>query len=627
MKRQCLKLGLLLLFASFLTPTFAQAPQKMSYQAVVRNSTNQLVTNITIGMRISILQGSMTGTPVYVETHDPTTNGNGLVTVEIGTGNPVLGTFAGIDWSGGPYFIRTETDPSGGNLYTIMGTRELLSVPFALYAASSGNVQTNIWSYGGNAGTIDGIHFIGTTDDAPFNIRVNNEKAGRISNLGANTFLGYQAGNVNEGTNNAAIGTRALYANTTGGQNTASGSMALQANTTGYNNTATGSQALHGNTSGIYNSAVGAAALYSNSTGNNNTANGAWAMWTNTTGNENSAFGSYALYSNSVGNGNLASGWEALRANTTGNGNVAVGWRALHSNTTGDGNTVSGSEALKSNTIGDNNTAVGSNAMMTNQTGMLNTAIGREALLFNTTGNDNTAAGSGALSGNTSGGGNAAVGVNALATNSTGSHNSALGYGAGPNAAGYSNATALGYLATNTASNQVRIGNGSVLSIGGAAGWSTVSDGRVKKDVSENVPGLEFVLRLRPVTYHLDMDQVALLTGRGQRERDAVAEATKAGVLQSGFIAQEVEASAAALGYDFSGVDRPQHAGDVYGLRYGEFTVPLVKAVQELHAENAALKIVILEQAASLQSLQEKASYQQSINEEVQAKLEALLKE
>jgi len=117
---------------------WAQSPEKMSYQAVVRNAGNELVTNQVVGMQISILPGSETGTPVFVETHTPTTNSNGLVTLEIGGGTAVTGTFEGIEWSTGIYFIKTETDPAGGTDYTITGTSQLLSVPYALYADSSG---------------------------------------------------------------------------------------------------------------------------------------------------------------------------------------------------------------------------------------------------------------------------------------------------------------------------------------------------------------------------------------------------------------------------------------------------------------------------------------------------------
>ena len=115
----------------------AQAPERMSYQAVIRDVSNNLVPSHSIGMRISILQDSATGSAVYVETHTPTTNANGLVSIEIGGGIIISGVFAFIDWANGPYFIKTETDPTGGTNYTITGTSQLLSVPYALFAANS----------------------------------------------------------------------------------------------------------------------------------------------------------------------------------------------------------------------------------------------------------------------------------------------------------------------------------------------------------------------------------------------------------------------------------------------------------------------------------------------------------
>jgi uncharacterized protein (TIGR02145 family) len=125
-------------------PVWAQSPEKMSYQAVIRNSSEALVTNTTVGMQISILQGSATGTAVYVETQTPTTNANGLVSIEIGAGTVVSGTFASIDWANGPYFIKTETDPTGGTTYTITGTSQLLSVPYALHAKTAESITGGI---------------------------------------------------------------------------------------------------------------------------------------------------------------------------------------------------------------------------------------------------------------------------------------------------------------------------------------------------------------------------------------------------------------------------------------------------------------------------------------------------
>jgi hypothetical protein len=117
-------------------PVNAQAPQRMSYQAVITDTADQPLINANVGIRISILQGSAVGTPVYVETHTTITNGNGLVSLAIGGGTVVSGNMSLIDWATGPYFVKTETDPTGGTTYTISGASELLSVPYALYAAN-----------------------------------------------------------------------------------------------------------------------------------------------------------------------------------------------------------------------------------------------------------------------------------------------------------------------------------------------------------------------------------------------------------------------------------------------------------------------------------------------------------
>ena len=145
MKRVCFIIVALL----NLTLVYSQSPQKMSYQAVIRNSTDVLVSSTLVGMRISILQGTATGSSVFVESQTPTTNTNGLASIEIGNGTTITGTFAGIDWSNGPYFIKTEIDPSGGSSYSLTGTSQILSVPYAFYSESSGDaarLKTLIYS-------------------------------------------------------------------------------------------------------------------------------------------------------------------------------------------------------------------------------------------------------------------------------------------------------------------------------------------------------------------------------------------------------------------------------------------------------------------------------------------------
>jgi len=115
----------------------AQTPQSMTYQAVVRNALNALVQEGNVGVRISILQGSASGAVVYQESHLSATNINGLLTLEIGMGSPVVGSFAAINWENGPYFIQSEIDTTGGSNYGITNTSQFLAVPYALHAKTS----------------------------------------------------------------------------------------------------------------------------------------------------------------------------------------------------------------------------------------------------------------------------------------------------------------------------------------------------------------------------------------------------------------------------------------------------------------------------------------------------------
>ena len=117
----------------------AQAPEKFSYQAVIRDASGNLVCNGQVGVRVSILKNSANGVSVYCETHQLTTNANGLLTMEIGGGNVEGGVFSTIDWGNGPYFVKTETDVTGGSNYMLTGTQQLLSVPYALYAKYAEN--------------------------------------------------------------------------------------------------------------------------------------------------------------------------------------------------------------------------------------------------------------------------------------------------------------------------------------------------------------------------------------------------------------------------------------------------------------------------------------------------------
>ena len=426
------------------------------------------------------------------------------------------------------------------------------------------------WLLTGNTATNSATNFMGTIDYAPIVFKVNNTRAGYLGVNYGNTSFGYQSlllDDDNDLNYNCAFGAYSLKSNLTGGNNTALGLSSLEFNSSGSGNSATGMYAMQYNT-----------------TGYGNTANGQYALRANTTGFGNTAIGDGTLTNSITGGSNTAVGRAALIQNTTGNSNTGIGAAALYFNLTGEQNTALGGNALSGNNIGSLNTAVGYNAMFLNTSGLSNTSLGESALYDNGIGVENTA-----------------VGVNAGRSNFSGSYNTSIGAQSGTTGPGFSNGTALGYQAKTTASNQVRIGNSSVTSIGGYKAWTNLSDGRVKKNIKANVPGLAFINLLKPVTYNLDLDAadkimgVPVLKDKSGKAKQLSAEETNARKAQqetlcTGFIAQEVEASAKKLGYDFEGVDVPKNDKDLYGLRYSEFVVPLVKAVQELSKQNDALK-------------------------------------
>ena len=140
MKNKIITSVLITMFVSF--GTMAQAPQKFNYQAVVRNAQGELIVNSPVSINISILKGSVSGQIVYAESQRPITNGNGIFTIAIGDGNITAGAMSAINWADGPYYIRTDIDPAGGQNYTITSTQQLMSVPYALYAEKAANAAT-----------------------------------------------------------------------------------------------------------------------------------------------------------------------------------------------------------------------------------------------------------------------------------------------------------------------------------------------------------------------------------------------------------------------------------------------------------------------------------------------------
>jgi hypothetical protein len=552
----------------------AQAPDKMSYQAVIRDANGEILKNQDISIQFSVLQTSISGTSVYQEDHKLTTNSNGLVSVYMGTGTLSSGDFSTIDWSEGPYFLQTEIDPEGGTNYVISSTTELVSVPYALYANKAEFADSLTGGVNETDPIFDGsvAKGISTTDTAYWNDKLDSY---------SETDPVFDA-SVAKGI--TAVDTAYWNSKLDGYTETdplfdASVAKGVTAVDTAYWN-------------GKFDT-TSIIAIANGGTGSS-TQNFVDLTTVQMVAGDKTFSSDIKVNGITVGIGggavstNTANGNQALLSNTTGYNNTANGRRALYSNTTGSYNTANGYTALNSNTTGNNNTANGGNALNSNTTGNNNTANGRRALYSNTTGSYNTANGYTALNSNTTGNSNTANGYQALNANTTGSNNTAIGYGANVSGNNFSNATAIGNGATVTGSNKVRIGNSSVSRIGGQVAWTNLSDGRIKENVLEAVPGLSFISQLRPVTYTLNTRKQDDITMQAMpdsiKERRMLSDADyleSSSIVRTGFIAQEVEAAAKKVGFDFDGVSTPENETDLYGIRYAEFVVPLVKAMQE----------------------------------------------
>jgi hypothetical protein len=302
----------------------------------------------------------------------------------------------------------------------------------------------NVWSTTGNAGTVSGTNFIGTTDNTPLTFMVNNTESGYIDASTGNTFLGLQAG----------LGNPPNYAS----QN------------------------------------------------------------------------------------NVAIGPMALGSGTTGSRNIAIGLNALNATGLNNATPVSGSD----------NIAIGLNALGYDSKGIFNIGLGVDA-------------GFGIVNGRFN------VAIGAFTDGS----------------ADLSNTVALGYGANATADNTIQLGGPDITAVNSPGTFNTTSDGRFKYNIREDVKGLDFILRLRPVTYQFDAKKLAVFTGSNANpaaaRNGAMATAYQETeqTRRTGFVAQEVEKAAADAGYAFDGVTIPKTDKQYYSLSYASFVVPLVKAIQE----------------------------------------------
>ncbi len=182
------------------------------------------------------------------------------------------------------------------------------------------------------------------------------------------------------------------------------------------------------------------------------------------------------------------------------------------------------------------------------------------------------------------------MGNGALQNNKGGYRNIAIGSysGTNPNTPNIYNTISIGNdNILNAYQNQALIGNTNIGWIGGAVTWSTYSDARIKNTIREDVKGLDFIMKLRPVTYHISSKAITAITG-GKETPDYPGKYDAEKMKRSGFIAQEVEKAAKESGYDFSGYSAPKNQWSLYSISYEEFVVPLVKAVQELNEKDDA---------------------------------------
>lgn len=407
--------------------------------------------------------------------------------------------------------------------------------------------------------------------------------------------IGTGAGQNNDGTNN---------------RNVFIGGLAGFQTNTGYDNTFLGHNVAPLNTTGYENTFVGQNAGYNTTTASKNTFVGQNAGVSTTAYSLNTFVGQNAGHANTTGYANTYLGQDAGSSNTDGELNTFVGQSAGLNNTTGDQNTFVGQAAGHGNTTGYYNTFLGRFTGFDNETGYYNTFAGHSAGEDNTTGHGNSFVGESSGNRNTSGFFNTFIGRTAGLNNTIGDLRTGVGNSANSIGTNYDNSTGIGYNADPSGSNIIHVGNTSVISIKGEVGFSTYSDQRFKQNIQrDEVPGMAFIRELAPVTYQMDIRAHADWKEATYGEPDTINWDSKYDIEQitfTGFLAQEVEAAAQKIGYDFSGVDEPQNDQGVYGLRYATFVVPLVKATQEQDEEIRDLKSEIRGQKSENKRLRDR---------------------
>jgi len=469
------------------------------------------------------------------------------------------------------------------------------------------------WAPLGNAGLVAGTHFIGTTDNVNVQLRVNNQHAGHladgITTFGAyagvatgtdHTAFGYEATRdlhglpvsqttavgyrslalLNEEARNTAIGSYALSSFVDlGGTNTAVGHRALWALKV-HNCTAVGYEAGAMDVNGPFWTVVGSQAA---------SASAPTLIWTTALGYQAGRTGAYGA-GRSAATGPWSYGFGAYAVETATTGAHGFGYRAATNVSSGWGDVALGYEALSALTTGSHNTAIGAFAL-----------------------------------GNTTGGDNTAIGYNALGGVGSGSYNTGIGALAGPTITTLNYTGAIGYNAVPTATGRIVFGTVASNNLtGGYGAWQNPSDARFKQDIREDVPGIELIQHLRPVTYRLNAQAIERFTG-GEARLARLEDPAPLRYMQqrweevaaarcTGLLAQEVAVVLDSLHSDLDLVHRPTDAHDHYTLSYSALVVPLVRAVQQNQVRIDALQadnVLLLEQLDLLERSVDKRGSQQ----------------
>jgi hypothetical protein len=505
--------------------------------------------------------------------------------------------------------LTTASNHTAVGTYAGLGSDPSSSAPNVWVGYDAGNGPVGTCTGVGNVGiggqamtshtTSAGVTCIGY--QSGLYLQTANDSVG----IGRNTFEG-EAARLVTGASNVAIGPYAMRRAKSGVGNISMGRSALHGpsgtGTTGNYNVALGYESGFDVSSGSYNVMTGFRAGNNISSGGTNTAIGTEALYSATSAEANVAVGRQALFNLTDGLNNTAIGRNSLDSTTTGDYNVAVGYQALDANITGGAKTAVGYQALQNDTGASISTAVGYQALLNQSTGLYNVAIGHSAGLSVTTNNDNVFIGT-TTGLSTTGANNTMVGFQAGYTNTSGESNTMVGRHAGYDQTTGSNNLLLGHNAgrstspsgiITTGSNIVCLGDNNISDLYCADTTISSSDARDKTDVEDFSAGLDFVNKLRPVTYRWDKRSRYIT-----KENDDILSITPDGTHKEarqhlGFLAQEVEEIEKEFGYsqtkDSQLVVNTNEDETAMGIKYERLVPVLVNAIKELSAEVEKLK-------------------------------------